>query len=237
MIEKVRILEKDFPTKIPEDIGYKPLEVINEAGETIALFYSTAFMTEKFDAPVSYCDKYDEIFNVYYYWNGLEESDEEIREEGQKVIDESNLEPSSFDIVHGQAMVALGRLTYPYYLSEYEDEILAELGFTYLDIYDEFVDLLISYGDHKIISKLMDLLLNKHIPYTSDSAEDFFNLLFKHNYAAWFEKPDLFFTNENIDLYPELAQTCKNTEMVAFLLDYKNKHFPPSTDYTLRIDP
>jgi hypothetical protein len=234
MIEKVRILEKDFPTGIPEDIGNKPLEVINEAGETIALFYSTAFMTEKFDDPVWYSFKYDEIFELIPCISSFEgSSNEEEGEEFRKIIDEINLDDRRF-VGDGRTMVALGRLTYPYCFYE-EESCLLELGCWYLNLNDEFIELLISYGDNKIISKLMDLLLQHHINYSGNSAEKLFNFLRKHNYSAWFESPDIFFTDENMDIYLELAQTSQNAELIAFLLDYKNKHFPSSTDYTLTL--
>lgn len=38
-IPRVRILEKDFPSKIPRDIKDSFLEVVNEEGNTIALFF------------------------------------------------------------------------------------------------------------------------------------------------------------------------------------------------------
>jgi hypothetical protein len=240
MIEKVRILEKDFPARIPEDIGDKPLEVVNEAGETIALFYSTAFMTEKFDDPVSYCNKYDEIYEIYSLWVrvnvgdcGLSEEERmKVQEEKQKVIDESNLEPWWIDDWSDLTRVGLGRLTYPYHLSN-NNQYIDYLG-DYFQLDDEFYDLLISYGDNKITSKLMDLLIHTSL-YYQPQAEEILHFLVKHNFAAWFEKPELFFTKENIDLCLELALTSKITELAAFLLDYKNKHFPSSLDYTLGL--
>lgn len=243
MIEKVRILEKDFPAGIPEDIGYQPLEVINEAGETVALFYSTAFMTEKFDDPVSYCRTYDDILEIYDTWRELDINNErgwseeehwEDYERRQEEIDKSKLDPWSVEVGYTLKMVVFGRLAYPYHFPD-DYWCLEEFGEWYLNLDEEFVDFLISYGDHKLISKLMDLFLHNHIPDAVGSAEDFFNFLLKHNFAAWFESPDIFFTDENIDLYLELAQTSQNAELIAFLLDYKNKHFPSAPDYTLTL--
>jgi hypothetical protein len=42
------------------------------------------------------------------------------------------------------------------------------------------------------------------------------------------ERPELFFTKENIDQIIESANSSKNAEILEFLLDYKNNHFPRS---------
>jgi hypothetical protein len=127
-IEKVRIPEKDFPSNIPEDIGHKPLEVVNEAGEIVALFFDTAFMKKKkYKEALEFIKDYDAILDDVYSFINLHSdnwgdtmtvtvhADSEAEAEKHSTLDYKYFCDAA-EIVNEYVlmMVFLGRLTYPY---------------------------------------------------------------------------------------------------------------------------
>ena len=130
-LEKVRILEKDFPAKIPEDIGSKLLEVVNDAGETVALFFNTSFIKLKFTDPMKYIKHHDDIFNYWDVYHAVymqhllsdEDGDpDDWEEEIRNGVEQMELGPAfdwgEFEMFgyFGRAMIALCRLTTVVYL-------------------------------------------------------------------------------------------------------------------------
>ena len=124
-IIKFRIHEKDFPAKIPEDIGHKPLEVVNEAGETVALFYDTSFLSLKTSDPFEYIKEYDNIFvgaaSIYSNLEYPEDKRNWCRQ--HPAFDSANW--SGIDSAR-KARVILSRLAYPYTLSD-PDEVYRKI--------------------------------------------------------------------------------------------------------------
>ena len=277
-IEKVRILEKGFPANIPEDMGHKPLEVVNEAGETIALFFDTAFMKKKkYKEPLEFIRDYDGIIDSWDIfielfstnWGELmsvpEHEKRELEVKKHPTID-YNYFCETEDKVNSNVfmMIFLGRLTYPYLFLEEEkcrDALFYSLYFFRGDWAEDiewvtngefdgdftfmgYGDLLFAYDDIKLIGKLFNFLGNdctiiENIRHTC-SKKLFLDFIFtdvyyrpggelgtRDNYAEIIHQhPEILFTKETIEFSIEYANTSKDTELLAFLLDYKNKHFP-----------
>ena len=251
-IEKVRLLEKDFPANIPEDIGDKPLEVVNEAGETIALFWDTSFIKQKFTDPLEYIKHHDQIFD---YWDILEDFFDEDRyaagnlDEGEdeakdrQTAMEVKLKQyenrSGFDLRFEEsrffgcvycvwAMIALGRLTYPFHLHDYKNvQSCLHMAVNRIFIPETmFYFNIIEYKDTKMVTKYIKLYGN---------AQNFLRFLIENLPNRIYEHPEWCLAKESIDFFIEMANTSKNTELMAFLLDYKNKHFPEDKGVSLEL--
>ncbi|HEY5159147.1 MAG TPA: hypothetical protein VII93_14390 [Anaerolineales bacterium] len=227
-IKKVRIQEKNFPGNIPGDIGNKPLEVVNDAGETVALFYNTSFMKQKYQDPLKYIKDYDVFFDSnfvrYWDWDNTKYDEEEEAELKNQLGQYPAFDFESFTNIGfpNKAMIALGRLTYPYHFLSESDCLEQFNGYIWENL-DEVAELVFAYKDLSLIAKLSNILLDTEDPYL---AKDYFDILIENNYTErMFEQPELFFTNENIDIYIEMANRSKNLELVGFLLDYKKKQF------------
>jgi len=254
MVEKVRITEKDFPAGIPEDIGDRPLEVVSETGETMALFFNTSFMGQKFQDPMEYIKHYDDIFNYWDIWQtsywrdecaegpgGMDEAEGEqtehitrIRMEDAPDFNWQNFEKYRY---LGRAIVALCRLAYPYHLRNFElvDQCLHEVvtvnyfvyryvtddSYLYENMYEYeryepgMAKLVFEYDDLRLIAEYLKRIVG---------FEDLIDVMIKNNrIGIMYEHPELFITAENIDLFIDSANKSKNTDLMTFLLDHKNR--------------
>lgn len=254
-IPVIQIQEKDFPAKIPklEYLTYEDhqepkyiasfLQVVNGEGETIALFFlNLGIKNEGFTDGLEFARYYDEMNSESYQWWLMEEDDWKIWEEMYETSDRDEImeaysegpsSSGSFDDYHdyGSATIFLicyGRLRYPFGLekgprSNYEWSLKQIWDFMYYEVDD-----LLSDPDVISKKKVVDL-----INIAMDS-RDFCGELFHNMIERVFDSgvksiepiAERIFTKENIDLYIEEANTGQRTEILAYLLEYKNKHFP-----------
>ena len=120
-------------------------------------------------------------------------------------------------------MVSLGRLSHSYLLNDYDDvqknfELVMDKGFFDEDHLRHQV---LIYNDPGMILKYMEL----------HGLGNLINFMFNNNYSEMlYEHPESFLTKKNIDSFIEYANTTPKIELLAFLLDYKNKHFPAEED-------
>lgn len=250
MIKKVTIQEKDFPANIPEDIGSKPLEVVNEEGEMVALFYTTSFMKKIPKESEEFIKLFDFFFDpdLFHYElpdsldRDLYEDDEEQYKEDLAEYDYLVNEHPNFDffIFRNQlsqsemAMVDLGRLTYPYLPFFDQRECEYQLQEHCDPEIEEVSDLVFAYGDVHLAAKLSNALVGGRKQYL---AKEYLEKIIKNNFVNYvYENPELFLPDcENLDSFIEAANKNCNIELIAFLQDYRDKHFP--TDSTSALEP
>lgn len=170
MREKVRVLEKDFPAGIPNDIGDKSLEVINEAGETVALFWDTSFIYLKFKDPIGFVKHHDEIFNYWDIWEWDEiynagnldgTFEEEVTEHAAEIHNVMEQGPDFFWNQYCYAdrrMIALCRLTYPYHLRKYDQaQECYKHASEYFSWNESYVQqCVLEYADPRMIAKYLN---------------------------------------------------------------------------------
>lgn len=251
-LEKVRILEKDFPAGIPKDIGSKPLEVINDKGETVALFYNIAFM-KRFPKDLKEFIKYhDGIFYLMEDFidtldpSSAEETEEELvkrREFEQELGKGSDYIWSQFyNFIPGQEVVSLPilcRWTYPYYL---EDDV--DMGeYWHYDEPISEIELVLELADFNVYRMYFEI----HEPYSKcfdihkyrlgyPPIDPGFDMVIEH-FPEWiYEHPDFWFNLLMPEYIIDEVTRSGNVELIAFLLDYKNKHFPYDEKAKLEID-
>ena len=250
-IPRVRISESDFPAKIPGDIDESFLEVVNQKGETIALFFLfMSFEKTDFQDGQEFAKYYDAI-NIgrdcrtawqfpEYLLNDLMEkygvTDREgIFEEGL-IADYIN-EYYYTGEYSNHILICYGRLRYPYGLEEsyrlgYRD-LLDEL-FSDSSCYEEFIDTCFEYIDDAVdILKFYLALFNERK--SNKNYERIFLSLMNLDIMVFGQVADILITKENIDLFIDAANTVKKTITLAFLLDYKNKHFPADEGNSLEL--
>jgi len=255
---KVRVLEKDFPAGIPNDIGHDPLEVINEDGEIIALFWDTSFVLRKFTDSLEYIKHYDNIFDHWkiWDWSDLLEAgnlDDVHGEEKSELSDERDEEMElgpnyRWDNFNwsNRRLIALTRLAYPYHLRGCDKVLKCYKHASKFSSWDEssVQQWVLAYGDPGLISKYLrtpyfgsghqheykyfvyrffySVFGDSHTPHISDL------WISKNNYSdRVYEYPEVFLTTETIDILIDVAEQFEDLEMLAFLQDYKNNHFPP----------
>jgi hypothetical protein len=240
-IERVVLLEKNFPTGIPDNIGNKPLEVVNETGDTVALFYDTSFVKLIFQDASKYIKHYDQIFK--YYWIDWDYDYAEDRDEDDDFpsIEELLEKGPDFEWAYAQFapnikwMVLLCRMTYPNLIESMDDLIDTFKNEVYSLVlyspYDEsVVELIVAFDDVLLAAKLSNTLINIG---ELDLSKEYFQQLIENDYAERiYENPELFFTKNNIDIFIEVANTSQIADLLAYLLDYKKKHFPAEECYS-----
>jgi hypothetical protein len=121
------------------------------------------------------------------------------------------------------SLVAIDRITHL-------NDVVSQWGFNGTSgygyyMYEEagnyaFEKIILAYDDIRMIEEYVKRFVSK----------DYFLDFFVKNERTdiLHERPELFFTKENIDQIIESANSSKNAEILEFLLDYKNNHFPRS---------
>ena len=233
-LEIVRIMESDFPAGIPEDIGRKPLEVVNEKGETVALFYNIAFMKHKPKELKEFIRYHDGIFHLMDTWSDTDPNpfDDETEEEWEERIEtawqelekgpEYNWE--QFDrITHDfESIPAICRLAYPYHLENYEE--LMEFFNDFWDPIIRDIDHILQLADFNVYKKVFEIQY-KILKWSI--IDEGFEIVVEF-FPEWiYANPDFFFNlyNKPEYLIDKVAGSA-HVELMAFLLDYKNKYFP-----------
>ena len=244
-IPRVRILERDFPAKIPDGIEDSFLEVINQEGETIALFFLYNSLHKKeFQDGLEFAKYYDDLMG------DLEEDEYENIMDWSGVSDKEDIPSSYIDASYKEnnskyylsmTLMSYGRLKFPYELKkepkeDYETRYTSELCMDdWLESFDskykdDFVDILNFYFDMITVKESFEKF-NKI--FNVDGIEQLVNL----DYEIIGQIADKLFTKDNIGLFIEAANRSQKTVLLAFLLDYKNKHFSADdgTSYKLSI--
>lgn len=211
------IHESSFPQNVPIDIE-GALRVINMSGDTIALFfgYDLLKLANKFASPEGFCAYYDQLYDDYCAWdnagiNLTDQAPEEQEEDYKKVLQGlkcdtiilMRIKVRGYDFL----LQKLTRLTYPYHcqVKKIENSI------------DQIKGTISCYFDDiQVLRKASELGLVEQKYLMQEIIR-----------TGWiYEHPEYWFTNNNIDAALEYSAENKNTELVAFLLDYKHKHIP-----------
>lgn len=237
-IEKVRILENDFPVNIPEEMGSKPIELVNIEGVTIAIFYDTSFMKEKFKDSSKFIELFDFFFDtdLFHYelpdsldrdlYDDEEQYEQDIAEYKEMVKTHPNFDFFVYRVLLPypvRVMVGLCRLAYPYKQIFDQRECEYQINERCQDEIGEVSELVFAYADNLVTAKLSNVLVGGKKP---DLAEKYFEILVKNNHLDHiYENPELFFPDQkNLDFFFEMADKFKITELMTFLLDYQEKH-------------
>jgi hypothetical protein len=230
---KIQVSEKGFPVNIPEDIESKPLEVINGAGDIVALFYDISFIKTKPKGLVEFINNYDLCFDDDLRWldpdSDLESEYVEWMEEHVNFDDFAFFHQIS---IEKRAFSAICRLTYPFHLSSITENECYMCFNWWGNSCDEeeIMGLAFSYGDVKILAKMFETLIDPNIDPGFQTYKDFEKylriLINKNNVKDMYEHPELFFTNTTIDKYIEIANKVGPTELQTFLRNYKDNYFP-----------
>lgn len=215
------------------------LEVVNKDGETIGLFFLLHRLTDKPDCRdgLDFAHYYDQLITGNDDWFWLtEESDWEYKKGLYKTSDVEVVK--SIEMNEGwidldnkyllkttKALISYGRIKYPYGLEEPAKDVYeTELNSFNIDLslYDEpfceIVDFLIEmFG----IDELNKIGCHQRI---SDLGLDYYG-----------ENAEWLLTNTNIDFFIEAAIRNEETDVLAFLLDYKNNHFPEMRNYVPKL--
>jgi hypothetical protein len=233
-IPRVRILEKDFPANIPSNINDSFLEVVDENGKTIALFFLFGSLHKTdFKNGLEFAVYYDQLGDEL-----MEDENWEIAMKGlgvstrEDVLDNGSF-PSDYSKYDSYAVIPYGRLKFPYGLEDtgrkdmesyLENHFIGGTGFQCMlegtDVYtDDCIDVVNFALGFFRIKESNDLFTEF---FDDGTIETFIN----SGIAVVTQVAENLFTNENIDLFIDAANTAQKTEVLAFLLDYKNKHFP-----------
>lgn len=246
-IPVIQIPEEDFVAQIPKRKYYDEpgqpndaiaiesfIEVINENKETIALFYLRyGIIKEDFKNVLEFARYYDEMNSAddIEFW--LTEEDEWKNWEEMCGTNDRNKISSDVANFSGNSqweifsygyacifLICYGRLKYPYGLEEVtKSKYEKEMGWE-LEVHYRLSDL--SYLDE--VADLINLALDIR-DIRGEPFQDGIEELFDAGVAAIEPLAERIFTRENIDLYIDEANTGQKTEILAYLLDYKNKHF------------
>ncbi len=231
-IPRVRILESDFPVKIPRDIENSFLEVVNQNGETIALFFLYNSLHKiDFQDGLEFAKYYDDIDA-----NGFEKEDWEELKEICEVSDDAEIPDNyigSYDKRNwfSESFVCYGRLKFPYGLEksarkDYDERffwggLISDALEEAVSVYQsDWVDILIFFFDFYKVKESPVGFRNNFGEYKE--IELFINMIDNEIIA---QIADNLFSKDNIDLFIEAANDVNKSETLSFLLDYKNKHF------------
>jgi hypothetical protein len=217
--ENCKISEKSFPQGVPADIQGSILRVVNAFGETVALFISNDELLKeanKSTSPEEYCMQYDQLYDDYCNWDNAginlnNQDPEEQEEDYRKVL--QNLSWNTYILMrikikgHAFLLQALSRLAYPYHCQVEQVEKSIDQLKKNIDWY---------LGDIQVLRKASEF----------DCVELKF-LMQEIITTGWiYDHPEYWLTDKNIDTCVDYAAENKHVEVVAFLLDYKNRHFP-----------
>lgn len=236
---KIQVAEKGFPSNIPDDLGSKPLEVISEVGETVALFYDISFIRTKPKDLVGFIENYDLCFDDDLRWL---DPDADLESE---YIEWMESHENFNDVVffhkfnnEERTLSAICRLTYPFHLKR----VTEDSCYLFFDWWARFcdeeqlMDLAFSIGDVRIMAKLFSTLMDPHCEqdrFSYKDIEKYLNILIKMNNATnIYEYPELFFSVTSIDKYLEISNKVGATELQTFIQNYKNKNFPTNQNLT-----
>lgn len=237
-IEKVRILENDFPANISEDIGNKPLEIVNRAGETVALFYNISFLKGKFTDPIDFVRLFDFFFDpdLFHYelpdsldrdlYDDEDQYEEDIAEYNDLVKAHPNFDFFAYRVLVPypvRVMIGLCRLAYPFHPMFDQRECEYQINIRCQDEIDEVSELVLHYADVHIAAKFMNVLIRGRNP---NLAEEYLSVLVKNSYLNnLYENPDLFLPDQrNLDFFFKMAEELGITQLKSFLIDYQEKH-------------
>lgn len=206
------------------------LEVLDKNEETVGLFFMLQRFTGKPDCRdgLQFAHYYDQLVidNDDSFWL-MEESRWEVKKDLYRTSDIEVIKSielaedwtdlsREFDMVTTRALISYGRIKYPYGLEEPAKDIYeSELNCFNIDsnLYDEPLC--------KVIDFLIELFGVDEL-YKNGCHEQISDLEMEY----YGDNADRLLTNTNIDFFIEAANKNKKTDVLAFLLDYKNKHFP-----------
>ena len=245
-IKNISIPKENIRNGSPEDFY---VEVKNANGEVIALFYQLfQFDKRDFRDVMEYAKYYDSTGLAQ-----LEDRDWKLFKEIRKLNDDTTKEEmllmdEFYDFLgeredyhkYGYAndmFISYGRFKYPLGLDEdHREEYLAEI--INWDAYDGIYEYTFQ-GNEDISDDLIDVInfaLGLRIGTEEYNIQENF---IRHNpYCIKMGIKiisgiaDNLFTKENINQFIDQANTDRETEILAFLLDYKNKHFPTDGGYS-----
>jgi len=254
---KICMNEKDFLVNIPSfryggtPVKF-PLEVINEVGEKVALFWNPSYSKFMSRDPLEFIKFFDEQFKYYDIWGkaaylysgNIDYTEDEVaemeaeREEKFGEMEKQGFEITGFDVddYDQKAMVALGRLAYPYHLRDYEDVVDAYCGlwghYYFPDDYHR--QSVFNCNDPRVIATFIN---PPFLPQSLDKEKkQFINFIIENDQIEEIYKwPESFVSSETYDIIFEIANITKNMQLKAFLLDYKSKHFPADGDASQNI--
>jgi len=206
------------------------LEVLDKNEETIGLFFMLSRFSDKPDCrnALEFAHYYDQLIieNDCGFWL-TEKSDWEFKKDLYSTSDEEEVKlielnegwtelSRQYDMYTTRALISYGRIKYPYGLEEPAKEIYeSEMKKCESDS-DLFNEPLCEVIDFLIeLFGVDDLYKNGTYKQISDLGLDYYGKI-----ADWL------LTTTNIDFFIEAANKNKKTDVLAFLLDYKNKHFP-----------
>ena len=218
-----QILEKDFPKGIPDDFHQSTLKVINESGTTIALFHTPWFIYERcnYSSPEEYCAHFDQLIVDYSNWDnaGLNpkcQTPEEQVEDYQNILQGLRWDPHLLMRIklkgYSIKLMGLCRLAYPYHcqVNKVKESLLQIKGG------DVDSKTIFDLGDIQVLRKAFEL--------------DMIELKSLMDYIvgnSWiYEHPEYWLTEKSIKACVDYAIESKKVELIAFILDYKSKHFP-----------
>lgn len=245
-IPRVKILEKDFPANIPDNIEDSYLEVIDQEGKTLALFFLyNSLHRKEFSDGKEFAEYYDDIMTSYGKFE--EEDIEEIRDICG--FDDNEDIPISYEEAYdkrnnskirlNEVFLSYGRLAFPYELDnsmkeEYEGNLQNEFRFKmseyYLDGYglsdyvSDYIDILNFYYDLYNVKE--DLAAQREIFNEDNAIEHFLNL----DIEILSGVANHLFSKDNINKFIDAANSTGKTEKLAFLLEYQKKLFNTTGD-------
>ncbi len=228
-IEIVRIFDKDFPVNIPDDLGDKPLEVVNEKGDILAIFYNSSCLINKPKELEKFILEYDVFFDqdLTHIDTDPEDTDEDAISEREEWIKEHpNFDKYQFTWKikrEIQVFSAICRLTFPFHLSKtVEEDCYTRFNWWGVDCFDEISELAFTYENISIIAKILDILFNtQNSSEFTECIEKYLNNLHENRFL--YDHSELLFNCENIDRCIEIADGINNNEIIEYLSDYK-KH-------------
>lgn len=252
-IPRVRILEKDFPSKIPRDIKDSFLEVVNEEGATIALF----FLYESFHK-TDFVGGRD--FALYYDSLDIEDygflEDDDLKEM-MEFFDVSDLEELLdheflFEEKHERnsdfgdfswGLIIYGRLKYPFELDEdsrikyselflsamiYNGKLFYEfgagMGYPEWAIARGWEDDWVDIVNFSLNFFGADEIIPENFIYKSQVHVKDYEFFLNLDAGIFRQIAENLLTRDNIGSFIETASEQQKTELVAFLLDYQNQH-------------
>ncbi len=258
VVNKTKIQKSDFVSKMSElefvhsIRGNKPVEVVDDKGDLIALFYDTSFCNQVIDNFDEFVKYFDGIFDYWNVWTGHymigkcsngvgpyfdyqkdEEKYELWRNEQLENTHSYDLQAlSNYEYIPA-SMLALCRLAYPFKLENYEkvEECYKnENTMMYWEYFpkDEFCTQVLEFEDPKIMEKYLDL---ESIDVDLDRKIRVLKFIDDHAYTEMiYDNPGLYLSKSNIDCCIKYATDSENAELLAFLLDYKNKSIISTID-------
>ena len=221
------------------------IEVINAKDEVIALFFQYyPLKRNDFRDVLEYAEYYDSLDLVQWEedeWRAAMEAFEvTTKDEYWQIVDKYGVEYEGGDKTEYSCfrkiaigIIMYGRLKYPlglnnedrkYYLDEVVDSLIGDTKFR--DLVDGnkiYTDDLIDFVNFSLIQ----INLQESAKSLSRLLTEFYIFDFIYSGIEILSGvADNLLTQDNIDQFIDIANSDGKTEIIAFLLDYKNKHFP-----------